>query len=163
VVCEVELGIPTLDALHGKDLESAIRSAYTRGGARHVAERLADGRLPWRNTSLEQRCVRVALAEQLAEMGVVLIADDRDTDRPVYLGWRWPASPLAKAMRLDFMRDGRLDGFQVKRRVSGRRGVNLNLPSARSLAGLEIRYSLVTEIEASVIRTRPRVVHSTRA
>jgi len=105
----------------------------------------------------------VALAEQLAEMGVVLIADDRDTDRPVYLGWRWPASPLAKAMRLDFMRDGRLDGFQVKRRVSGRRGVNLNLPSARSLAGLEIRYSLVTEIEASVIRTRPRVVHSTRA
>lgn len=163
VVCEVELGIPTLNALRGKDLDSAIRSAYTRGGARHVAERLADGRLPWRNTSIEQRCIRVALAEQIPEMGVVLIADDRDTDRPVFLGWRWPISPLAKAMRLEFVRDGRVEGRQIKERIRGRRGVNLNLPSARKLAGLQIEYSLVTAIEASVIKTRPRVVHSTGA
>jgi hypothetical protein len=163
VVCEVELGIPTLDALRGKNLESAIRSAYTRGGARHVAERLADGRIPWRNSSIEHRCVRVALAEQLAEMGVVLIADDRDTDRPVFLGWRWPVSPLAKAMRLEFVRDGRLEGRQIKERIRGRRGVNLNLPSVHKIAGLQISYSLVTAIEASVIRTQPRVVHSTRA
>lgn len=162
IVCDVEIGIPLLDGVHGKELDAAIRSSYTRGGARHVAERLADGRLPWRNTSIEQRCIRVALAEQIAEMGVVLIADERDTDHPVFLGWRWPISPLAKAMRLEFVRDGRLVGRQIKKRAAGRQGVNLNLPSTRILAGLEIQYSLATEIEASVIKTRPRVVHSTR-
>jgi hypothetical protein len=163
VVCEVELGIPTLDALRGKDLESAIRSAYTRGGARHVAERLADGRLPWRNTSIEQRCIRVALAEQIPEMETTLILDPDDDASEVFLGWRWPQSPIATSLQLLYVRDRKRVGDCVKSRDPRRRAVNLFLPSAKELRGFQIYFSLQAEIEGLSIRTQSRVVHSTRA
>lgn len=163
VLCEVEIGVPLLDGIHGKELDAAILSAYTRGGARHVAERLADGRLPWRNSSIEQRCVRIALAEQIPEMGTTLTFDPDDDASEVFLGWRWPQSPIATSLQLIFVRDRRRVGDQVTSRDPRRRAVNLYLPSARELKGFQIYLSLRAEIEGLLIRTQPRVVHSSRA
>lgn len=162
ILCEVEIGIPLLDGVHGKELDAAIRAAYTRGGARHVAERLADGRIPWRNSSIEQRCVRVALAEQIPEMGTTLTFNPDDEASEVFLGWRWPQSPIATSLQLLFVRDQKRVGDRVTPRNPRRRAVNLYLPSANELKGFQIYLSLRAEVEGLVIRTQPRVVHSTR-
>jgi len=163
ILCDVEIGIPLLDGIHGKELDAAIRSAYTRGGARHVAERLADGRIPWRNSSIEQRCVRVALAEQIPDMGTTLSYDPDDVSTKVLLGWRWPQSRIATSLQLLFVRDRKRVGDQVISRDPRRRAVNLYLQSANELKGFQLYLSLRAEIEGLVIRTQPRVVHSTRA
>jgi len=163
ILCDVEIGIPLLDGIHGKELDAAIRSAYTRGGARHVAERLADGRIPWRNSSIEQRCVRVALAEQIPEMGTTLSYDPDDESTEVFLGWRWPRSPLATSLEMVYLHDGRIVGRHIWSRAPRRRAVNLYLQSANGLKGFQLYLSLRAEIEGLVIRTQPRVVHSTRA
>ena len=62
VLCDVKIGIPVLDGLPDKETDAAMRSAYTRGGASLVAERLIDGRLPWRNRPIEHSCIKTALA-----------------------------------------------------------------------------------------------------
>lgn len=163
ILCDVEIGIPPLEGIHGKELDAAIRSAYTRGGARHVAERLANGRIPWRNTSIEQRCVRIALAEQMSNLGTCFILNPDDESSEVFLGWRWPQSPLATSLQLLFVRDRKRVGDQIVSRDPRRRAVNLYLPSASDLKGLQIYLSLRAVIEGLAIPTHPRVVHSTKA
>lgn len=163
ILCDVEIGIPPLEGTRGRELDAAIRSAYTRGGARHVAERLASGRIPWRNSSIEQRCVRIALAEQIPHLGTLLIFNPDDESSEVFLGWRWPQSSLATSVQLLFVRNRERVGDEMVSRDPRRRAVNLYLPSAGELKGLQIYLSLQAVIEGLAIRTHPRVVHSTKA
>jgi len=161
VVCEIEIGIPPLQGLRGRDIDTAILSAYTRGGARHIAERLADGRLPWRNNSIQQRCIRVALAESIPELNLTLDRGELDDSSDTFLGWRWPTSPLSTSARIYLVKNQRSTFTETIRRDSRRRAVNLSLPSSKKLKDVDVYFSLQTEIEALAIRTRPRVVHST--
>ena len=170
VLCDVQIGIPVLDGLHGKEIDEAIRSAYTRGGASLVAHRLIDGRLPWRNRKIDQNCIKVALAEQFPLLEMTLIIDETDSTSRPYLGWRWPSNSIVSAVDLRFVRGARLDGnfarggrkvgFRREKRSPRRRGVNLHLPPASEMLDITVQALLCTEIEGTLVRTHPRVVHS---
>lgn len=172
LLCDVQIGIPVLDHLHKRDIDDAMRSAHTRGGSSLVAERLLDGRIPWRNSSIEQSCLRVALAEQLPFMNIKLIINETDPKSPSYLGWRWPENNLISAVDLRFIRGAKLDGnfsrggrrvgFRREVRVPRRRGVNLHLPPQSEMRDITVQVSLCAEIEGTLVRTHPRVVHSSR-
>ena len=172
VLCDVKIGIPVLDGLPDKETDAAMRSAYTRGGASLVAERLIDGRLPWRNRPIEHSCIKTALAEQFPLLEMTLIIDETDSSSPPYLGWRWPSNPIISAVDLRFIRGARLEGnfsrggskvgFRREKRIPRRRGVNLRLPPADEMRGITVQVLLCTEIEGSLVRTHPRVVHSSK-
>jgi hypothetical protein len=161
VLCDVKIGIPVLDGLPDKETDAAMRSAYTR-----------DGRLPWRNRPIEHSCIKTALAEQFPLLEMTLIIDETDSSSPPYLGWRWPSNPIISAVDLRFIRGARLEGnfsrggskvgFRREKRIPRRRGVNLRLPSADEMRGITVQVLLCTEIEGSLVRTHPRVVHSSK-
>lgn len=171
VLCDVQLGIPVLDDLPLKDLDGAMRSAYTRGGARLVAERLIDKRIPWRNQPIERQCIKFALAEQFPFLELVLIVDETNPTSNSYMGWRWPTTTLVSGVNLSFIRGahveqnfcsgGRKVGSRHEKRNPKRLGVNLHLPSADEMQGITVRVSLSAEIEGKFISTHPRVVQST--
>ncbi len=170
VLCDIQIGIPVLDGLHGKEIDSAMRSAYTRGGSSLVAERLLDGRIPWRNRTIDHACLRVALAEQIPFLNIKLIISETDPKSPSYLGWRWPENNILSAVDLRFIRGAKLDGnfsrggrrvgFRREIRVPRRRGVNLHLPPSSEMHGITVEVALCAEVEGTLVRTHPRVVHS---
>ena len=173
VLCDIEIGVPTLDRVLSKDLDAALASTYTRGGARLIAERLADGRLAFRNTLRERQCFRFALAELLPELHATLTTDRTGKLGFTYLGWRWPESSLATQLDVGIYRAGRIEGNRLiggkrissKRqpRLPRRKAENLYLSVPPSSDDITISISLLTSIEARVIGTHPRVVHSTRS
>ena len=173
VLCDIEIGIPTLDRLTGKDLDAAIASTYTRGGARLVAERLVDGRLPFHNSWRERQCVRLALAELLTEMNTTLLERPTTTASYSYLGWRWPESPLPTQTDVRVFQGARVEGSraiggrlihtQRQRRYPRRKAENIHLPIRRESEDVLVSVSLLTEVEGRLIGTHPRVVHSSRS
>lgn len=173
VLCDIEIGIPTLDRVSSKDFDAALASTYTRGGARLIAERLVDGRLAFRNTLRERQCIRFALAELLPELHATLTTDRTGKLGFTYLGWRWPESSLATQLDVGIYRAGRVEGNRLiggkrissKRqpRLPRRKAENLYLSVPPSSDDITISISLLTSIEARAIGTHPRVVHSTRS
>ena len=173
VLCDIEIGIPTLDRVSSKDFDAALASTYTRGGARLIAERLVDGRLAFRNTLRERQCIRFALAELLPELHATLTSDRTGKLGFTYLRWRWPESSLATHLDVGFYQGGRVEGgrliggkrirSQRQPRFPRRKAENLHLTVPSSSDDMTISISLLTEIEARVIGTHPRVVHSTRS
>lgn len=173
VLCDIEIGIPTLDRLTGKDLDAAIASTYTRGGARLVAERLVDGRLPFRNSWRERQCIRLALAELLPELQATLTSDSNGKLGFTYLGWRWPESSLVTQLDIGIYRGGAVEGSRLiggkkirnqrQPRFPRRRAENLYLAVPSASDDITVSISLLTSIEARVIGTHPRVVHSSKS
>lgn len=173
ILCDTETGIPSLDRVSGKDLDAAIASTYTRGGARLVAGRLVDGRLPFRNSWRERHCIRLALAELLPELEATLTNDRTGKLGFTYLGWRWPESPIATQLDVGIYRGGRVEGDRLiggKRirnqrqpRFPRRKAENLHLAVPSTSDDITVSISLLTAIEARVIGTHPRVVQSSKS
>jgi hypothetical protein len=173
VLCDIEIGIPTLDGVSSKDLDAALASTYTRGGAHLIAERLVDGRLAFRNTWRERQCIRFALAELLPELQATLTNDRTGKLAFTYLGWRWPESSLATQLDVGIYRGGRVEGARLiggkkirsqrHPRFPRRKAENLYLSVPPSSDDITVSISLLTSIEARVIGTHPRVVHSSRS
>ena len=160
LLCEIELGIPALDNLRARELDDAIQASYTHGGSRLVAERLVDGRLPWRRRSIERRCIQVAQAEIYANMEILLNTNHDDKDNHTFLGWRWPDSTIVSGAKLWFRRDERIVNERLEKRRPGQKAVNLSLPSSRQMENIEIWIRLFSEIGGERIAMQPRQIHS---
>ena len=173
VLCDIEIGVPSLDRVSGKDLDAALASTYTRGGARLIAERLVDGRLSFRNSWRERQCIRFALAELLPELHATLTTDRTARLGFTYLGWRWPESSLATQLDVGIYRGGRIEvgrligGKKISNerqpRFPRRKAENLYLSVPPSSDDITVSISLLASIEGRVIGTHPRVVHSSRS
>ena len=160
ILCEIELGIPALNALRPHELDDALRASYMHGGSRLVAERLVDGRLPWRRRSIERRCIQLALAEIHANMEILLDVMRDDENNRTFLGWRWPNSQIIAGAELWFRRDDQIINRRLEKRRTGQRAVNLSLPSSRQMHNIEVWIRLFSEISGERIAMQPRLVHS---
>jgi len=160
LLCEIELGIPALDNLRARELDDAIQASYTRGGSRLVAERLVDGRLPWRRRTIERRCIQVAQAEIYANMEILLITNHDDKDHRGFLGWRWPESTILSGAELWSRRDERTVNRRTEKRRPGQKAVNLLLPSSRQMENVKFYIQLFSEIGGERIAMQPKQIHS---
>jgi hypothetical protein len=160
LLCEIELGIPALDNLRPRELDDAIQASYTHGGSRLVAERLVDGRLPWRRRTIERLCIQVAQAEIYANMEILLNRNHDDKDHYIFLGWRWPDSTIVSGAKLWFRRDERIFNERIETRRPGQRAVNFSLPSSRQMENVEVWFRLFSKVGGERISMKPRQIHS---
>ena len=160
LLCEIELGIPALDDLRPRELDDALRASYMHGGSRLVAERLIDGRLPWRRRSIERRCIKLAQAEIYANMEILLNINLDDKDKSSFFGWRWPDSAIVTGAELWFRRNDRIINRRLEKRRPGQRAVNFSFPSGQQMANVEVWIRLFSEISGEKIAMQPRLVHS---